>query len=85
MENKKIMGLKIVDVKPEKYKTKGKKQSESKGVVDWLQQGIRDFQKKRGREKEKSSRKSLNTASIGAIARRLMAREKAKIRGKRAK
>lgn len=74
-------GLEIVDIKPEKYKTKGKKQSENQGVVGWLQKGIRDFQKKLRREK--SSRKSLNTASIGAIARRLVAREKAKIRGKR--
>lgn len=75
--------LEIVGIKPEKYKTKGKKQPENQGVVDWLREGIRDFQKKSGREKEKSSRKSLNSASIGAIARRLMAWEKAKMRGKR--
>ena len=78
-----IPALEIVDIKPEKYKTKGKKQPENQGVADWLRERIRDFQKKSGREKEKSSKKSLNSASIGAIARRLMVREKAKMRGKR--
>ena len=47
-----------------------------KGLVNWLEQGMTEFQKK----EEEGKPKSLNGASLGVLARRIMAREWAKIR-----
>ena len=50
-----------------------------KGLVNWLEQGMTEFQKK----EEEGKPKSLNGASLGVLARRIMAREWAKIRRRR--
>jgi len=50
-----------------------------KGLVNWLEQGMTEFQKKG----EEGKPKSLNGASLGVLARRIMAREWAKIRRRR--
>jgi len=47
-----------------------------KGLVNWLEQGMTEFQKK----EEEGKPKSLNGASLGVLTRRIMAREWAKIR-----
>jgi len=50
-----------------------------RGLVNWLEQGMTEFQKK----EEEGKPKSLNGASLGVLARRIMAREWAKIRRRR--
>jgi len=50
-----------------------------RGIVNWLEQGMTEFQKKN----EDGETKSLNGASLGVLARRIMAQEWAKIRRKK--
>jgi hypothetical protein len=68
--------LEIINVDLEEYK--GKKLRDE-GMVNWLEQGMRELQKK---EEEKKP-KRLNIASLGVLTRRIMAQEWAKIRGRR--
>ncbi len=68
----------IVNINLKEYKEK-KLRDRDRGIVNWLEQGITEFQKQE--EKEKSKR--LNGASLGVLARRIMAREWAKIRRRR--
>jgi len=68
--------LEIINVDLKKYK--GKKLRDE-GMVNWLEQGMREFQEK----EEGNKPKRLNVASLGVLARRIMAREWAKIREKR--
>jgi len=50
-----------------------------RGLVNWLEQGMTEFQKK----EEGGKPKSMNGASLGVLVRRIMAREWAKIRRRR--
>jgi len=50
-----------------------------RGIVNWLEQGMTEFQKK----EEEGKPKSMNGASLGVLVRRIMAREWAKIRRRR--
>jgi len=68
--------LEIVNINLKEYE---EKKLGDKGLVNWLEQGITEFQKKEEEEKE-GRPKSLNGASLGVFARRIMAREWAKIR-----
>jgi len=68
--------LEIINVDLKEYK--GKKLRDD-GMVNWLEQGMREFQKK----EEGRKPKRLNVASLGVLARRIMAREWAKIRGRK--
>ena len=68
--------LEIVNISLKKYEEKKSKDS---GIVNWLEQGITEFQKKEEEEKE-SRPKSMNGASLGVLARRIMSQEWAKIR-----
>ena len=66
----------IVNVNLKEYK---EKKIRDRGIVNWLEQGITEFQKKN----EEGKPKSLNGASLGVLARRIMAQEWAKIRRRR--
>jgi len=66
----------ILNINLKKYE---KKNLGDRGIVNWLEQGMADFQKK----EEEGKPKSLNGASLGVLARRIMAREWAKIRRRR--
>lgn len=68
--------LEIVNINFKEYK---EKKYRDRGIVNWLEQGITEFQKK---EKEGKT-KGLNGASLGVLARRIMAQEWAKIRRRR--
>ena len=68
----------IVNINLKEYKEK-KLRDRDRGIVNWLEQGITEFQKK----EEERKPKSLNGASLGVLARRIMAREWAKIRRRR--
>jgi len=70
--------LEIVNINLKEYK---EKKIRDRGIVNWLEQGITEFQKKE--EKEEGKLKRLNGASLGVLARRIMAREWAKIRRRR--
>lgn len=63
----------ILNINLKEYK---EKKIRDRGIVNWLEQGMADFQKK----EEEGKPKSLNGASLGVLARRRMAREWAKIR-----
>lgn len=63
----------ILNINLKEYK---EKKIRDRGIVNWLEQGMADFQKK----EEEGKPKSLNGASLGVLARRIMAREWAKIR-----
>jgi len=66
----------ILSINLKKYEEKN---LGDRGIVNWLEQGMADFQKK----EEEGKPKSLNGASLGVLARRIMAREWAKIRRRR--
>jgi hypothetical protein len=68
--------LEITNINLKKYK---EKKLRDEGIVNWLEQGMREFQKK----DEARKPKRLNSASLGVLARRIMAREWAKVRGRR--
>lgn len=68
--------LQIINIDLKKYK---EKKLRDKGIRNWLEQGMREFQEK----EEERKPKKLNAASLGVLARRIMAREWAKIRGRR--
>lgn len=63
----------IVNINLKEYK---EKKLRDRGIVNWLEQGITEFQKK----EEEGKPRRLNRASLGVLARRIMAREWAKIR-----
>jgi len=66
----------IVNINLKEYK---EKKLRDRGIVNWLGQGITEFQKK----EEEGKPKRLNRATLGVLARRIMAREWAKIRRRR--
>jgi len=66
----------ILNINLKEYK---EKELCDRGIVNWLEQGMTKFQKK----EEEGKPKSLNGASLGVLARRIMAREWAKIRRRR--
>jgi hypothetical protein len=66
----------ILNINLKKYEEKN---LGDRGIVNWLEQGMADFQKK----EEEGKPKSLNGASLGVLARRIIAREWAKIRRRR--
>lgn len=66
----------IVNINLKEYE---EKKSRDRGIVNWLEQGITEFHKK----EEEGKSKSLNGASLGVLARRIMAQEWAKIRRRR--
>jgi hypothetical protein len=66
----------IVNINLKEYK---EKKLRDRGIVNWLEQGMTEFQKK----EEEGKPKRLNGASLGVLARRIMAREWAKIRRRR--
>jgi hypothetical protein len=66
----------ILDINLKEYK---EKELGDRGLVNWLEQGMTEFQKK----EDKGKPKSLNGASLAVLARRIMAREWAKIRRRR--
>jgi len=68
--------LEIINIDLKEYK---EKKLRDKGIENWLEQGMREFPKK---EEERKSKK-LNAASLGVLARSIMAREWAKIRRRR--
>ena len=68
--------MEIVNLSFKEYK--GKK-IRDRGIVNWLEQGITEFQKKE-EEEEEGKPKKMNGASLGVLARRIMAQEWAKIR-----
>jgi len=71
--------LEIVNINLKEYK---EKKIRDRGIVNWLEQGITEFQKKEEKEEE-GKLKRLNGASLGVLGRRIMAREWAKIRRRR--
>ena len=68
--------MEIININFKEYK---ENKIRDRGIVNWLEQGITEFQKK---EEERKS-KSLNGASLGVLARRIMAQEWVKIRRRR--
>ena len=66
----------ILNINLKKYKEKN---LGDRGIVNWLEQGITKFQKKE-EEEEDGRPKSMNGASLGVLARRIMSQEWAKIR-----
>ena len=68
--------LEITNINLKKY---NEKKLKDEGIVNWLEQGIKEFQRKN----EKKKPKRLNAASLGVIARRMMAQEWAKVRRRR--
>jgi hypothetical protein len=71
--------LEIVNLNLKEYE---EKKSRDRGIVNWLEQGITEFQK-REEKQEEGKPKKLNGASLGVLARRIMAQEWAKIRRRR--
>jgi len=69
----------ILNINLKEYK---EKELCDRGIVNWLEQGMTEFQKKEEKEEE-GKPKRLNGASLGVLARRIMAREWAKIRRRR--
>ena len=66
----------ILNINLKKYEEKN---LGDRGIVNWLEQGMTEFQKK----EEEGKPKSMNGASLGVLVRRIMAREWAKIRRRR--
>ena len=71
--------LEIVSINFKEYK---RKKIRDEGIVNWLEQGITEFQKKE-EEQEEGKPKKMNGASLGVLARRIMSQEWAKIRRRR--
>lgn len=66
----------ISNINLKEYK---EKELGDRGLVNWLEQGMTEFQKK----EEEGKPKNLNGASLGILARKIMAREWAKIKRRR--
>jgi len=66
----------ILNINLKKYEEKN---LGDRGIVNWLEQGMTEFQKK----EEEGKPKSMNGASLGVLVRRIIAREWAKIRRRR--
>ncbi|OFW45931.1 MAG: hypothetical protein A2163_03870 [Actinobacteria bacterium RBG_13_35_12] len=73
---KEDLSFEISNINLKEYK---EKELGDRGIVNWLEQGMTEFQKK----EEEGKPKSMNGASLGVLVRRIIAREWAKIRRRR--
>lgn len=73
--------VELLRIRPEEYASKEGNGNKEQGIVDWLEQKIADWGEKSQWTERPIGR--LNTASICAFSRRIMAREWARIRGRR--
>ena len=73
---KEDLSFEISNINLKEYK---EKELGDRGIVNWLEQGMTEFQKK----EEEGKPKNMNGASLGVLVRRIIAREWAKIRRRR--
>ncbi len=73
--------VELLRIRPEEYASKEGNGNKEQGIVDWLEQKIADWGMRNQRMERPKGH--LNAASICAFSRRIMAREWARIRGRR--
>lgn len=73
--------VELLRIRPEEYVSKEGNGNKEHGIVDWLEQKIVDW-RIRNQQMERTKGR-LNAASICVISRRVMAREWARIRGRK--